>query len=208
MYFLDFFAGIGLFRLGLEQAGWTCKGHCEIDKYANMSYQAMHRIKEGEWFEEDITKVSAQSLPDVDLWTGGFPCQDVSMAGERRGLYGERTGLFFEFVRLLRERGDHKPRWLILENVKGIFSSGGGWDWPHWGMVWNTRLSIPKTTVYPKAESVCTLSEILQEEVPEKYFLSEVQARQLLHRLLEARREAGSMTQEVFHQLSLLEQED
>ena len=145
MYFLDFFAGIGLFRLGLEQAGWTCKGHCEIDKYANMSYQAMHRIKEGEWFEEDITKVSAQSLPlhndfvvaakpvckancRVDLWTGGFPCQDVSMAGERRGLYGERTGLFFEFVRLLRERGDHKPRWLILENVKGIFSSGGGWD--------------------------------------------------------------------------------
>lgn len=128
MYFLDFFAGIGLFRLGLEQAGWTCKGHCEIDKYANMSYQAMHRIKEGEWFEEDITKVSAQSLPDVDLWTGGFPCQDVSMAGERRGLYGERTGLFFEFVRLLRERGDYKPRWLILENVKGIFSSGGGWD--------------------------------------------------------------------------------
>ena len=81
-------------------------------------------------------------------------------------------------------------------------------NWPHWGMVWNMRLSIPKTTVYPKAESVCTLSEILQEEVPEKYFLSEVQARQLLHRLLEARRKAGSMTQEAFHQLSLLEQED
>lgn len=215
MYFLDFFAGIGLFRLGLEQAGWTCKGHCEIDKYANMSYQAMHRIKEGEWFEEDITKVSAQSLPDVDLWTGGFPCQDVSMAGERRGLYGERTGLFFEFVRLLRERGDHKPRWLILKMLRESFPLAEAGilplfyvNWPHWGTVWNTRLSIPKTTVYPKAESVCTLSEILQEEVPEKYFLSEVQARQLLHRLLEARREAGSMTQEVFHQLSLLEQED
>ena len=81
-------------------------------------------------------------------------------------------------------------------------------NWPHWGTVWNTRLSIPKTTVYPKAESVCTLSEILQEEVPEKYFLSEAQATQLLHRLLEVRREAGSMTQEAFHQLSLLEQED
>ena len=51
-------------------------------------------------------------------------------------------------------------------------------NWPHWGTVWNTRLSIPKTTVYPKAESVCTLSEILQEEVPEKYFLSEVYKRQ------------------------------
>ena len=63
----------------------------------------------GEWFEKDITKVRAESLPDVDLWTGGFPCQDVSMAGERRGLYGERTGLFFEFIRLLREGGNHKP---------------------------------------------------------------------------------------------------
>ena len=128
MYFLDFFAGIGLFRLGLEQAGFTCKGHCEIDKYANMSYEAMHNPKEDEWFEKDITKVRADSLPDVDLWVGGFPCQDVSMAGERKGLYGERTGLFFEFVRLLKERGDNKPRWFILENVKGIFSSGGGWD--------------------------------------------------------------------------------
>ena len=71
MYFLDFFAGIGLFRLGLEQAGFTCKGHCEIDKYANMSYEAMHNPKEDEWFEKDITKVRADSLPDVDLWTGG-----------------------------------------------------------------------------------------------------------------------------------------
>ena len=114
MYFLDFFAGIGLFRLGLEQAGFKCKGHCEIDKYANMSYEAMHNPKEDEWFEKYITKVCADSLPDVALWVGGFPCQDVSMAGERKGLYGERTGLFFEFVRLLKERGDNKTRWLIL----------------------------------------------------------------------------------------------
>ena len=93
-----------------------------------MSYKAMHHPKESEWFEEDIRKVCAESLPNVDVWTGGFPCQDVSMAGERKGLYGERTGLFFEFVRLLRERGDNKPRWIILENVKGIFSSSGGRD--------------------------------------------------------------------------------
>ena len=197
-----------------RQAG-PAKGNCEIDKYANMSYQAMHHIKEGEWFEEDITKVSAQSLPDVDLWTGGFPCQDVSMAGERRGLYGERTGLFFEFVRLLRERGYHKPRWLILENVKGIFSSGGGWDFAivlcelaalgygvEYALVNSKDYGVPQSR-----ERVYIIGD-LQEEVPEKYFLSEVQARQLLHRLLEAHREAGSMTQEVFHQLSLLEQED
>ena len=124
MYFLDFFAGIGLFRLGLEQAGWTCKGHCEIDKYANMSYEAMHNPKEDEWFEKDITKVRADSLPDVDLWAGGFPCQDVSMAGERKGLYGERTGLFFEFVRLLRERGDHKP-WSSTFAMQKHLSGGG-----------------------------------------------------------------------------------
>ena len=71
MYFLDFFAGIGLFRLGLEQAGWTCKGHCEIDKYANMSYQAMHHIKEGEWFEEDITKSLDRRIPLPGCLNGG-----------------------------------------------------------------------------------------------------------------------------------------
>ena len=202
MYFLDFFAGIGLFRLGLEQAGWTCKGHCEIDKYANMSYQAMHHIKEGEWFEEDITKVSAQSLPDVDLWTG----EDYTE---------NELACFLSLFDSSENEVTINPDGLSLKMLRESFPLAEAGilplfyvNWPHWGTVWNTRLSIPKTTVYPKAESVCTLSEILQEEVPEKYFLSEVQARQLLHRLLEAHREAGSMTQEVFHQLSLLEQED
>ena len=99
-------------------------GHCEIDPFANKSYQAMHQPKEGEWFEKDISKVSADSIPDVHLWTAGFPCQDASMSGKRAGIHGARTGLFFEFVRLLRERGENKPRWLILENVKGLFSVG------------------------------------------------------------------------------------
>ena len=89
-----------------------------------MSYEAMHNPKEDEWFEKDITKVRADSLPDVDLWVGGFPCQDVSMAGERKGLYGERTGLFFEFVRLLRERGDHKP-WSSTFAMQKHLSGGG-----------------------------------------------------------------------------------
>ena len=103
-------------------------GHCEIDPFANKSYQAMHQPKEGEWFEKDISKVSADSIPDVHLWTAGFPCQDASMSGKRAGIHGARTGLFFEFVRLLRERGENKPRWLILENVKGLFSVGGTGD--------------------------------------------------------------------------------
>ncbi len=179
MYFLDFFAGIGLFRLGLEQAGWTCKGHCEIDKHANMSYQAMHRIKEGEDYTEN----------ELACFLSLFDSSENEVTINLDGLS----------LKMLRES------FPLAE--AGILPSFYV-NWPHWGTVWNTRLSIPKTTVYPKAESVCTLSEILQEEVPEKYFLSEAQAKQLLHRLLEARREAGSMTQEVFHQLSLLEQED
>lgn len=127
--FLDFFAGIGLFRLGLEQAGWTCRGHCEIDTYAEKSYKAMHDVKESEWFEKDITKVNSKNLPDVTLWVGGFPCQDCSIAGNRQGLFGSRSGLFFEVIRLLQERDiDHRPRWLILENVKGILSSNNTTD--------------------------------------------------------------------------------
>lgn len=54
----------------------------------------------------------------VDLWTGGFPCQDASLSGKRSGIHGARTGLFFEFTRLLRECGDHKPRWLICAAPK------------------------------------------------------------------------------------------
>ncbi len=88
----------------------------------------MHQPKGDEWFGKDITKISADSLPDVDLWAAGFPCQNISAAGNREGLHGERSGLFFELVRLLRERGDHLPRWVVLENVKGLFSSGSGWD--------------------------------------------------------------------------------
>ena len=88
----------------------------------------MHEPKEDEWFGKDITKVRAEDLPDVALWVGGFPCQDVSTAGNRKGLQGKRSSLFYEFVRLLRERGEHRPRWVILENVKGLFSSDRGWD--------------------------------------------------------------------------------
>lgn len=89
----------------------------------------MHQPKEDEWFEKDITKINAGSIPDVSVWTGGFPCQDCSVAGTRKGLLGDRSGLFFELVRLLKERpADCRPRWLILENVKGILSSNNTTD--------------------------------------------------------------------------------
>ena len=68
MTFLDFFSGIGGFRAGLELCGMKCKGHCEIDKYANRSYAAIFDIKEDEWYGEDITKVKPEELPRVNIW--------------------------------------------------------------------------------------------------------------------------------------------
>ena len=127
--FIDLFSGIGGFRLGMEKAGHICLGHCEIDKFAEKSYKAMHNIKEGEWYADDITKVSAEELPKADCWCFGFPCTDVSAAGKRQGLQGKRSGLFFEVIRLLKEtKKENKPEWLLIENVRNLLSSQKGFD--------------------------------------------------------------------------------
>ena len=97
--FLDFFAGIGGFRCGLELTGMKCIGYCEKDKFARKSYEAMYETK-GEWFHDDITSINPAQLPKADLWCAGSPCQNLSIAGKRAGLYGERSGLFFRFVAL------------------------------------------------------------------------------------------------------------
>ena len=127
--FLDFFSGVGGFRHGLELAGMKCIGFCEKDKFARKSYEAMYDTK-GEWFHEDITTIDPTRLPKADLWCAGSPCQNVSIAGKRAGLYGERSGLFFTFVELIKsQKEEDKPEWVLLENVKGLLSSGGGRDY-------------------------------------------------------------------------------
>ena len=126
--FIDFFAGIGGFRRGLERAGMTCIGYCEKDKFAVRSYQAMYDT-EGEWYSDDITKLKPNDIPKADIWTAGSPCQNVSIAGKRAGLRAERSGLFFTLVDLLKSQSEEdKPEWLILENVKGLLSSRRGVD--------------------------------------------------------------------------------
>lgn len=131
MKFIDFFAGIGGFRSGLEKAGHQCVGYVEWDKYARKSYQAIYNT-EGEYTEHDIKEVKGIELPEADIWTFGSPCQDISIAGKQTGIVkGGRSSMFFEVIRCLEERiGGEKalPTILIMENVKALLSSNGGWD--------------------------------------------------------------------------------
>ena len=126
MKFIDFFSGIGGFHTGLEKAGMKCIGWCEFDKFAQASYRAMYDT-DNLWFGDDVTKVNGKNLPKADLWTFGFPCQDVSIAGKQKGIKeGTRSGLFYEIMRLLDECKENKPKWLVCENVKNLLSIDGG----------------------------------------------------------------------------------
>lgn len=125
MKFLDLFAGIGGFRLGMESAGHECIGFCEIDKFARASYKAIHDTK-GEIELHDITAVSDESIRRigrVDIICGGFPCQAFSIAGNRRGFEDTRETLFFEIARFASIL---RPKYLFLENVKGLLNHDGG----------------------------------------------------------------------------------
>lgn len=126
MKFLDLFAGIGGFRLGLEDAGHECVGYVEKDKFARRSYEAIHDTK-GEWTAHDITKVTNAEWRElrgtVDIITGGFPCQSFSIAGKRRGFEDTRGTLFFDIARAAEQI---QPRYLFLENVRGLLSHDKG----------------------------------------------------------------------------------
>lgn len=125
MKFLDLFAGIGGFRLGMESTGHQCVGFCEIDKFARTSYKAIHDT-EGEVEMHDITTVSDEfirSIGSVDIICGGFPCQAFSIAGKRKGFEDTRGTLFFEIARFASIL---RPRYLFLENVKGLLNHERG----------------------------------------------------------------------------------
>lgn len=154
MKFLDFFAGIGGFRKGMEAAGHECVGFCEFDKWAVASYTSMHLITEeqrqylstltskqrqkeilkdeyrnGEWYANDIRRVYAGDIPKADCWCFGFPCQDISVAGKQAGFQGNRSSLFFRVMYLVGQlEEESKPAYLFIENVKNLLSVNGGWD--------------------------------------------------------------------------------
>lgn len=120
--FVSLFSGIGGFDLGFERAGMQCVAQIEIDSQArdvlSRHFPDVPKFK-------DVTDVGHHNLPAADVVCGGFPCQDVSIAGRRAGLVGERSGLWFEFHRVLTEL---KPKWVVIENVPGLLSSNGGRD--------------------------------------------------------------------------------
>lgn len=125
MKFLDLFAGIGGFRLGMEAAGHECVGYVEWDKFARKSYQALHNTK-GEWTAHDITSVTddaIRGIGSIDIICGGFPCQTFSIAGKRKGFEDTRGTLFFEIMRFASIL---RPRYLFLENVTGLLNHNGG----------------------------------------------------------------------------------
>lgn len=118
----SFFSGVGGLDLGFERAGIHTVSVSEIDLYANavLAERFPSAPNLG-----SITEVSANDIPEADIWSGGFPCQDLSVAGKRAGFAGKRSSLAFTFLDLVEQR---QPRWLVLENVPGLFSSNQGAD--------------------------------------------------------------------------------
>lgn len=123
--FIDLFAGVGMARMGMEQAGFKCVYTCEFDKHKRKEYEIIHgNIPEG----CDIRDVRATDIPRADVWFFGAPCQDFSLAGLRKGLGGDRSSLIGEVFRLIEEKAEDKPEWLVYENVKGMLNTNDGWD--------------------------------------------------------------------------------
>ena len=120
MKFFDLFCGVGGFRLGMERNGHECVGSCEIDKHARQTY-AKNFGQEPEF--SDVTHINTNDIEDFDVLCAGFPCQAWSIAGLRKGFEDNRGDLFFQIVRIAREK---QPTHLFLENVKGLLSHDKG----------------------------------------------------------------------------------
>ena len=124
----EFFAGIGLMRLGLEREGWTVVFANDIahDKY--VMYSANFGQTESHFMAGDIHSLDADRIPTVTMATASFPCNDLSLAGMRKGLAGKQSSAYWGFVRILDEMGSRRPPIVLLENVSGFLTSHGGRD--------------------------------------------------------------------------------
>lgn len=126
--FAEFFAGIGLVRMGLEAEGWTLAYANDIDESKRQMYEAHFGAGAGHLHMGDIHRIDASTIPDVDLATASFPCTDLSLAGGRKGLGGAQSSAFWGFVSVLEGMGRRRPKAIMLENVVGFLNSHGGAD--------------------------------------------------------------------------------
>ncbi len=202
MKLFSLFSGIGgpekaLKRIGVE---YELVGYSEIDKYASKSYSVIHDEPEikNYW---DITKINEKELPDFDFLTWGFPCQDISIAGKQAGIHeGTRSGLYYDGLRILKEK---KPKYSLIENVKALTSKkfadtfesilqdlddagyNNYWqvlDAKDYGIpqhrervfIVSIRKDIDQEFIFPEKEELrLKLKDLLEDEVEEKYYLSE-----------------------------------
>jgi DNA (cytosine-5)-methyltransferase 1 len=194
--FIDLFAGIGGFRIALEKAGAKCVFSSEIDKFALQIYKAN--------FDEDasgdITKVSEEDIPTHDVLCAGFPCQSFSTVGKRKGFSDPRGTLFFDILRIAKH---HRPKVLLLENVKGLIGHNKGDTFEtiknglddlgyqvHWKVLSATMFGLPqrrerlfivairkdidKPFTFPTGTTTKKrLRDIVERHVDAKHFLSE-----------------------------------
>lgn len=123
----EYFAGIGLMRLGLEQAGWTTVFANDIDEKKYQMYRG-HFGQSPEFVLGDVHDISPANVPTTLLATASFPCNDLSLAGARKGLAGQHSSAFWGFIRILEMMGERRPPLILLENVTGFLTSQGGAD--------------------------------------------------------------------------------
>jgi DNA (cytosine-5)-methyltransferase 1 len=125
--FAEFFAGIGLMRIGLERSGWHIAFANDIDEDKWQMYRDQFG-NTGEFVLGDIHALNPEMIPDIALATASFPCNDLSLAGARKGLAGEQSSAFWGFIEILTKMERRRPPMVLLENVTGFLTSHDGND--------------------------------------------------------------------------------
>lgn len=188
--FLDFFAGVGGFRRGLELAGMTCLGYCEKDKFARKSYEAMYDT-EGEWFHDDITSIDPH---DFQKQIYGLREALVKMCLSQESEQAYTVSEVDSFLHLLTSSRAKKkkinPSGYSLKMLRDFYQvaedeiiSTISLSWIKQGMTSNGKCSTQKITEFPKTENASILSDILEAGVDDKYYLSAEKAVAILSNL-------------------------
>lgn len=136
MKFIDLFCGIGGFHQALSKLNFNCVFASDIDEKCRTSYKLNYNLTP----EGDITKIDIKSIPTFDILCGGFPCQPFSKAGEQMGFDDDRGNLFFNICKIAEH---HKPKYMILENVRNLATHDNGNTWK---VIYNKIISMGYNT--------------------------------------------------------------